>query len=57
MPFVVWILDSIVGMMLPNANGHTLILVAVCPFTKWVEAGTCASIASAEVARWVHATL
>ena len=57
MPFVVWILDFIVGMMPPNADGHTLILVAVCPFTKWVEAGTCASIASAEVARWVHATL
>ena len=52
-----WILDFIIGMMPPNANSHTLILVSVCPFTKWVQAGTCVSAASAEVAQWVHANI
>ena len=50
-------MDFIIGMMPPNADGHTLMLVAVCPFTKWVEVGTCASMASADVMHWVHASI
>ena len=55
--FIAWVLDFIVGMTPPTGDGHTLILVAVCPFSKWVEAGTCASTSSADAARWVHTNI
>ena len=56
-PFIVWVLDFIVGMTPPTGDGHTLILVAVCPFSKWVEVGTCALTSSTDVARWVHTNI
>ena len=34
--------------------GKFLIIVCVCTFSKWVEAGVLADCRSSTVARWVH---
>ena len=53
-PFRVWCLDSAVNFTPPAPDGATDVILAVDPFTKWVEVGTVPSLNSHEVAEWFH---
>jgi hypothetical protein len=37
-PFRLWALDLVTRLLPPGKNGETTLGVAVCPFSKWVEA-------------------
>ena len=50
LPFECWCIDLLVW-------GRYVLIVAVCPFSKWVEAGILPDKRSSTVARWVHAEL
>ena len=53
-PFRVWCLDSAVNFTPPAPDGATDVILAVDPFTKWVEIGTVPTLNSWEVAEWFH---
>ena len=53
-PFRVWCLDSAVNFTPPAPDGATDVILAVDPFTKWVEIGTVPTLNSHEVAEWFH---
>ena len=53
-PFRIWCIDTIVGLKPAAPDGATDVLVAVDPFTKWVEAGAVPTLNSHETAFWFH---
>ncbi len=53
-PFRVWCLDSAVNFTPPAPDGATDVILAVDPFSKWVEIGTVPTLNSHEVAEWFH---
>ena len=53
-PFRVWCLDSAVNFVPPAPDGATDVILAVDPFSKWVEIGTVPTLNSHEVAEWFH---
>lgn len=38
-PFSMWVVDTITGLHPPDQNGCTVLAVAICTFSKWVECG------------------
>ena len=38
-------------------NGERYLIVTVCTYTKWVEAGTLTGRLAKEIADWVHANI
>jgi hypothetical protein len=52
-PFAVWSIDTIPGMP-KDRYGHSLLVVAVCAFTKWVEIGRLFTKSSAEMTEWIE---
>ena len=38
-------------------NGKRYLIVAVCAYTKWVEAGALTGKSAKEIADWVHANI
>lgn len=53
-PFRIWCIDSIGPFKPPAPDGADHIIIAVDPFTKWVEAGTVPNKNSFETAAWFH---
>ena len=53
-PFRVWCLDTAVNFSPPAPDGATDVVLAVDPFSKWVEMGTVPTLNSHEVAEWFH---
>ena len=47
-------MDSAVNFSPPAPDGATDIIIAVDPFTKWVEVGTVPDLKSHSVAEWFH---
>lgn len=53
-PFSLWSLDLVTRLFPPGPRGEDILIVAVCPFSKWVEAGPLPDRSSTTVAAWVH---
>lgn len=53
-PFAVWCIDTIVRLQPVSPDGCAHIIVAVCAFTKWVEAAAVRNVDSATTARFLH---
>ena len=53
-PLRAWCIDTAVGFSPPAPDGATDVLVAVDPFSKWVEIGTVRTLNSHETAEWLH---
>ncbi len=53
-PFNVWCLDLITKLEPPGAEGETICMVAVDPFSKFVLADPLKSKSSGETMRWLH---
>ena len=53
-PFHTWAVDLITGLTPPGPAGETVLAVAVCCFTKWVEAAPLASKSSHDTTWWLH---
>ena len=55
MPFEMWCIDLVT--IRSRAGTPSTLIVAVCAFSKWVEAGPLEDKRSATVTRWVHSEL
>jgi hypothetical protein len=53
-PFLAWCMDCITHLSPATPQGATAIIVAVDPFTKFVEAGPIVNLKAATVAAWFH---
>ena len=53
-PLRMWALDTIVALDPPHPSGATCIIVAVDPFSKWVEAAPLRALTSAACAEFLH---
>ena len=53
-PFPCWVLDCLLGLTPASPEGFTELLMAVDPFTKWVEVWTIQSVSSHEVVWLLH---
>lgn len=51
-PLTFWCLDLVTRLDPPGPQGETTLVVAVCPFSKWVEAGALKDRSSREVTDW-----
>ncbi len=55
-PFHTWCIDLITNLP-PGKNGETILIVAVCMFSKWVEAAPLVDRKSSTTAAWVHQSI
>lgn len=53
-PFALWAVDCLVNLSPPSPHGATTILLAIDPFTKWIELGVLDHLNSHETAVWFH---
>ena len=53
-PFRLWAIDLVTKLQPPGKHGETTLVVAVCPFSKWVEAAPLEDKSSHSVATWFH---
>ena len=53
-PFRIWCVDTIVNLVPPAPSGATSLIVAIDPFSKWVESGLLPELNSLETANWFH---
>ena len=53
-PFRLWCLDLITDLKPPAPDGSTDIVVAVDPFTRWMEIALLPTRSSADVNTWFH---
>ena len=51
-PFVIWAIDTLVGLKPPAPNGGTDIVLGVDPFSKWVELAVMPELDSTNTATW-----
>ena len=56
-PFAVWSVDLVVKLRPVAPGGGRYLVVAVCAFSKWVEAGILRTKHAAEVAAWFHTNI
>ena len=56
-PFQSWVIDTLKGLTPPDPRGCTSMAVAICPFSKWVEAGPLLDGSAEEMVSWVHLNL
>ena len=55
--FATWCIDLITNLVPRGPNGKRYLIMAVCAYTKWVEAGALTGKSAKEVADWVHANI
>ena len=55
--FATWCIDLITNLAHREPKGERYLIVAVCTYTKWVEAGTLTGKSAKETADWVHANI
>lgn len=53
-PFMGWCLDCITHLEPPTPEGATAVIVAVDPFTKFVEAGAVPNLRAGTITAWFH---
>jgi transposase InsO family protein len=53
-PFRLWALDLVTRLLPPGKNGETTLGVAVCPFSKWIEAQPLPDKSSHTIMQWFH---
>lgn len=53
-PFRLWAVDCLTGLSPPAPDGSTDVILAVDPFTKWVEVGPLPNLDSHHTAEWFH---
>jgi cleavage and polyadenylation specificity factor subunit 1 len=53
-PFSMWVIDTMTGLRPADKNGCTVLAVAVCTFSKWVEASPIVDTTSESMVEWVH---
>lgn len=53
-PFRLWCLDTMVGLRPPSPTGATDVILAVDPFTKWVEARELSTLNSHNTTVFLH---
>jgi hypothetical protein len=53
-PFHTWCVDLMTNLTPAGPNGEVHAIVAVDPFTKWVELGAISDKSSATVTSWFH---
>ena len=53
-PFRLWAIDLVAKLQPPGKHGEITLVVAVCPFSKWVEAAPLEDKSSHSVATWFH---
>ena len=56
-PFNMWCLDSIVNLAPATPSGAQNVIVAVDPYSKWVEASPVDNLTSHEAANWLHSQI
>ena len=55
--FATWCVNLITNLVPRGPNGERYLLVAVCAYTKWVEAGVLTGRLAKNKADWVHANI
>lgn len=53
-PFRIWAVDTIVGLTPAAPDGSQWVMVAVDPFTRWVEVGRIPTLSAHDTATWFH---
>ena len=52
-----WAIDLVTRLGPPGAHGETTLVVAVCPFSKWVEAAPVENKSSFTITSWFHSQI
>ena len=52
-----WALDLVTNLKPPGPSGEDILIVAVCPFSKWVEASPLRDRSSGTVAAWFYESI
>ena len=56
-PFSMWCIDLVTHLEPPGRNGETTMVVAVCPFSKWVEAAPLVDKSAQTTVQWLHSEI
>ena len=55
--FAAWCIDLITNLVPRGPNSERYLIVAVCAYTKWLEAGALTGKLAKDIADWVHANI
>ena len=55
--FATWCVELITNLVPRGPNGKRYLIMAVCAYTKWVEAGALIGRSAKEIPDWVHANI
>lgn len=56
-PFAMWCIDLVTKLEPAGRFGESICAVAVCPFSKWVEAAPLTDRSSTTTMQWLHASI